>query len=609
MNWVVLFLVEVTLVFALALLAVRVASGARAAVRHLILASAFGVVLILPLATLVSPTVLLEFAALPARAVDPVAATPIVAVPVEMEPRSTGTSVVATTAVSSTAAGSIPAATWLLVIWAVVSLLALVPVGVSLSRLKGIRRRGYPWPEGTARVKELARGAGMRPPVVVLHDGIAGPITSGVLRPVIALPSIAVKWSQAHVANALVHELAHVRRRDWMVHLTARTVCAFCWFHPLAWLTWRVLRLEAERACDDAVVARADAATYATQLLELARHLAHKPALAVVSMAGSSDLSTRIRSVLDTMRPRGRAGKLAVACTVLVAGLAVAALATLRPTATADKRMYRAAELLAKRVDADSLAAAGLLIAFRQPDQAVGLVAQASLRAPERADLVWLHIQICGAVASCDPQPLERRLRALDANNGAGWFGAMVRAGNSDDEEAKSAAWAAIARTPRVDIYWTTLIARLSPQVASTKLLSLHEANTGVIGVLAGIGVPAYKFAAGACKSERLIRNDELELCRGIARSFLNGDAVITEMMGAGMAMRAWPENSPEWARADDAKRVWAYQIKFAGEAEEWMRTHESDFLTLSAQRRREQDVHKALLIAMGKSPLPAHTE
>ena len=54
----------------------------------------------------------------------------------------------------------------------------------------------------------------------------------------------------------------------------ARFVCALYWFHPLVWMAWRRLRLEAERACDDAVLRRAEATAYADQLVLLAERLA-----------------------------------------------------------------------------------------------------------------------------------------------------------------------------------------------------------------------------------------------------------------------------------------------------------------------------------------------
>lgn len=71
----------------------------------------------------------------------------------------------------------------------------------------------------------------------------------------------------------------------------------------------------------------------------------------------------------------------------------------------------RATELLSKRTDADSLAADELLSVFQQRDDFLRLITQATLKAPQRADLAWLHVQVCQAVTTCDPAALEGRLR------------------------------------------------------------------------------------------------------------------------------------------------------------------------------------------------------
>jgi beta-lactamase regulating signal transducer with metallopeptidase domain len=91
------------------------------------------------------------------------------------------------------------------------------------------------------------------------------------------------------------------------------------------------LRLEAERACDDTVLAREDAAVYAEQLLDLARRLSGKPALPGLHMAGDSNLASRIKALLDSNRARGRAGWVALTCIVVASALAVTVFAPLRP--------------------------------------------------------------------------------------------------------------------------------------------------------------------------------------------------------------------------------------------------------------------------------------
>ena len=90
------------------------------------------------------------------------------------------------------------------------------------------------------------------------------------------------------------------------------------WFHPLVWIASRRLSLEAERACDDAVLRGGDMTAYAEQLVALARRLKNHDRRPVLSMANRSDLSTRISAVLDRDQRRGRLNLLHVATIVSV---------------------------------------------------------------------------------------------------------------------------------------------------------------------------------------------------------------------------------------------------------------------------------------------------
>src|ERR1700678_3367022 len=101
-------------------------------------------------------------------------------------------------------------------------------------------------------------------------------MTCGVLYPAVVLPRDAQSWKAEDLTRAIVHELEHVRRGDWATHCFARTICAAYWFHPLVWIAWRQLALEAERSCDDAVLARSEATAYADQLVGLAQRMSSR---------------------------------------------------------------------------------------------------------------------------------------------------------------------------------------------------------------------------------------------------------------------------------------------------------------------------------------------
>jgi hypothetical protein len=165
---------------------------------------------------------------------------------------------------------------------------------------------------------------------VLLHEAVSAPLTFGTRGAVIMLPLDARVWDQSDLRRALVHELEHVRRRDWLLQTTARAVCAVWWFHPLVWVAWRHLSLDAERACDDAVMVREENMDYAEQLVSLAKRLLATQAQPTLGMANRSDLASRVSSLLDQNRPRGRAGASAVIVATAWACVMVLALAPLR---------------------------------------------------------------------------------------------------------------------------------------------------------------------------------------------------------------------------------------------------------------------------------------
>src|SRR5712664_765729 len=159
------------------------------------------------------------------------------------------------------------------------------------------------------------------------------PMTFGILRPAVFMPSDAARWSDERRRMVLLHELAHVRRGDTTTQLLARVALILHWWNPLAWKAWREFLKERERATDDLVLhAGARPSDYAGHLLEVARTMQAAPALgwAAVSMARRSQLEGRLLAILDSRVNRKTAGRASALAATLLAVAMVAPLAAVR---------------------------------------------------------------------------------------------------------------------------------------------------------------------------------------------------------------------------------------------------------------------------------------
>jgi GWxTD domain-containing protein len=175
-----------------------------------------------------------------------------------------------------------------------------------------LRRRGVcsapaSWQAVTARLAVEMR---VSQPVVLLESLLAdSPIILGHLRPVILVPfGFLVGLPAEQVEAILLHELAHVRRADYLVNVCQRIIEGLLFYHPAVWWISRVIRTERENCCDDIVVAlRGDAHSYALALTALEQNRleqpwpSREPALA----ATGGSLMKRIRRLLYPQGPSG----------------------------------------------------------------------------------------------------------------------------------------------------------------------------------------------------------------------------------------------------------------------------------------------------------------
>jgi uncharacterized protein (TIGR03435 family) len=149
------------------------------------------------------------------------------------------------------------------------------------------------------------------------------PTVVGWLRPVILVPVGALGGLPAEQLEALLrHELAHIRRHDYLVNILQSVAEALLFYHPAVWWVSGHIRAERELCCDDvAVSVSGDALTYARALVQLESYRPAHLGAAVAANGGS--LADRIARLLGQSRPSVRTslgpGVLAVAILLVVA--------------------------------------------------------------------------------------------------------------------------------------------------------------------------------------------------------------------------------------------------------------------------------------------------
>ena len=217
-----------------------------------------------------------------------------------------------------------PMLPWLFLLWIVGVVLrgsTVVMGAVGLMRLKQqvVPKRG-PW---VAVMERLTERLGVRQPVVLVESMTAEvPFVVGWLRPMIVVPSSAFAGiPPAHLESIIAHELAHVRRHDYIVNLLQIALETLFFYHPGVWWLSAQIRAEREHCCDDlAANACYGPLSYARALVQLEELRALPPIYAPAATDGS--LLDRVARLTASSSDRGRRGT--AGATVVVVLLAVA---------------------------------------------------------------------------------------------------------------------------------------------------------------------------------------------------------------------------------------------------------------------------------------------
>jgi beta-lactamase regulating signal transducer with metallopeptidase domain len=208
------------------------------------------------------------------------------------------------------------------VVWGVGTAFLLVRL-VSGYLAIGRMRRELSWtlpPALDEPCRDARRVLGVdRLPPLALARTASGPLTLGVLRPVVVLPEGLVGClERRQLRDVLVHESSHALRRDTLIGLLQRLTAALFWLHPMVHVLNRKLAEAREELCDNFVLRQADAPDYAETLMLIAQRFVpgRRPAV-VALLEHRGGLERRVAGLLDEKRklttrlPRGIAAVLA----------------------------------------------------------------------------------------------------------------------------------------------------------------------------------------------------------------------------------------------------------------------------------------------------------
>jgi TonB family protein len=226
-----------------------------------------------------------------------------------------------------------------LAVWAAGVAVGLSRMAAGVVQLRRVIARARPaagdcW---TALAMELSVRFGIGRRVDVLVTDTRGVLaTWGFIRPQVLLPADAVDWTNERRRLVLAHELAHIRRADWLVQIVADAFRTLLWFNPVLWIAADRLRRESEQACDDEVLRMGvEPGTYASHLLDLARHRRATTSVwaATLSMARSSTLEWRIAAMLNVHLNRTIPSRVQIAAAFAALAIVAVPASTLRLSA------------------------------------------------------------------------------------------------------------------------------------------------------------------------------------------------------------------------------------------------------------------------------------
>jgi bla regulator protein blaR1 len=223
---------------------------------------------------------------------------------------------------------------------------------ISLARIQVIKKKGIANPPAhlLEMIKNLSFKLGIKQKVsLLLSSRVDIPVVFGVLKPIILMPVSAMnQLSPDQLEAILIHELAHLKRNDFLFNIFQVMMETILFFNPFTWIISRLIKREREYCCDDAVVEHTTAPLPYAQALATLEAYRSETNLAMAANPGSQNLFTRVKRIMEMKNERFRYSP---ATLIILLALIVASVSLLTPSIAQSKKEKVEVKEKAKRSD------------------------------------------------------------------------------------------------------------------------------------------------------------------------------------------------------------------------------------------------------------------
>jgi bla regulator protein BlaR1 len=191
-------------------------------------------------------------------------------------------------------------------------------------QMQQLKQNAVPDNQLQKRLNELSAMLNNKRAVIVSYaDRIDVPCVTGYLKPLILLPlSLSTYLSAKEVEAILLHELAHVKRNDYLINLLQQVMSVILFFNPFVLLMNRIINQERENSCDDVVVAlTGQPLVYAQALLKIEQNNVRYLPLALAATGKKYHLLNRIERIMKNKKPMANIRHIVLAFTILIGSI------------------------------------------------------------------------------------------------------------------------------------------------------------------------------------------------------------------------------------------------------------------------------------------------